>query len=73
MHFSASAMINRFMCYASRTLKAGTAHILHNARFSEGVMGQTGGAQPELLCALQYRRFQTAGVKPVCFENICRK
>jgi len=61
------------MCYASRTLKAGTAHILHNARFSEGVMGQTGGAQPELLCALQYRRFQTAGVKPVCFENICRK
>lgn len=33
----------------------------------------TGSNQPELICSLQYRRFQTAGVNPVCFENICRK
>ena len=33
----------------------------------------TGSDQPELMCSLQYRRFQTAGVNPVCFENICRK
>lgn len=33
----------------------------------------TASNHPELICSLQYRRFQTAGVNPVCFENICRK
>lgn len=33
----------------------------------------TASDHPELICSLQYRRFQTAGVNPVCFENICRK
>jgi ribulose-5-phosphate 4-epimerase/fuculose-1-phosphate aldolase len=40
---------------------------------STGRMPITGSNHPELICSLQYRRFQTAGVKPVCFVNICRK
>ncbi len=38
-----------------------------------GAHAYYGSDQPELMCSLQYRRFQTAGVNPVCFENICRK
>lgn len=40
---------------------------------STGHMPITASDHPELICSLQYRRFQTAGVNPVCFENICRK